>query len=264
MKLRVLPLIGVLSISLMIVGCQNKPNTTEQQAAPAATQPESTPANAQSTPAQQATNSTAAPAKVPVTATNTTPAQVATAKPVQPAPPPPPPPPPPPVVIKAGTVLTIRLGQEITTKQTQTGAPFDGTMANPITVNGKTVVPGGSQVQGAVTHAKKAGKFKGAAELSLALTSITINGHVYNIRTELVSQQSTGKGKRSAVMIGGGAAGGAAIGGLAGGGKGAAIGALVGVGAGAIGAGASGNRDITLPVESVLSFKLDAPLTLKP
>jgi hypothetical protein len=66
-------------------------------------------------------------------------------------------------------------------------------------------------------------------------------------------------------MVGGGAGAGALIGGIAGGGKGAAIGALVGGGAGTAGAGMTGNNnDITLPVESAVSFKLTAPVTLKP
>ena len=80
---------------------------------------------------------------------------------------------------------------------------------------------------------------------------------------EAFSQTSTGKGKRTAGAVVGGTGVGAAIGGLAGGGKGAAIGALVGAGAGTAGA-MTGNRDITLPAESALSFKLVQPLTLKP
>ena len=64
-------------------------------------------------------------------------------------------------------------------------------------------------------------------------------------------------------MVGGGAGGGALIGGLAGGGKGAAIGALVGAGAGTVGAALTGKRDITLPAESALSFQMTGPLTLK-
>ena len=64
-------------------------------------------------------------------------------------------------------------------------------------------------------------------------------------------------------MVGGGAAGGAAIGALAGGGKGAAIGALIGAAAGTGGAGLTGNRDITLAAETALSFKLLQPLEVK-
>ena len=74
---------------------------------------------------------------------------------------------------------------------------------------------------------------------------------------------SKGKGKRTAAMVGGGAAGGAAIGGLAGGGKGAAIGALIGAAAGTGGAGLTGNRDITLGAETPLDFKLLQPVKIR-
>ena len=53
------------------------------------------------------------------------------------------------------------------------------------------------------------------------------------------------------------------IGGLAGGGKGAGIGALAGGGAGTGGAAFTGNKDIVLPAESALSFKLEQPLEVK-
>jgi hypothetical protein len=175
----------------------------------------------------------------------------------------PPPPPPKPVVVPAGTVLTIRTGQELNSKTSQVGTAFTGSVSTPITLEGKMVVPAGSTITGTVKNAKKAGRFKGAAVLTLALDSITIRGHQYNIETESFEQTSTGKGKRTAGMVVGGTGAGAAIGGLAGGGKGAAIGTLVGAGAGTIGA-ATGNRDITLPVESALSFRLVQPLTLKP
>jgi hypothetical protein len=56
---------------------------------------------------------------------------------------------------------------------------------------------------------------------------------------------------------------GALIGGLAGGGKGAAIGALAGAGAGTAGTAYTGNKDIVLPAESAVSFKLEQPLEIK-
>jgi len=174
-----------------------------------------------------------------------------------------PPPPPPPIVVPAGTMLTIRTGQALGSKTSPVGTAFTGSVATPITIDAKMVIPAGSPITGTVTHAKKAGRFKGGAELALAIDSVTINGHQYNIETELFSQASTGKGKRTAGMVAGGAGAGAAIGGLAGGGKGAAIGALVGVTAGTIGA-TTGNRDINLPAESAVSFRLVQPLTVKP
>jgi hypothetical protein len=181
----------------------------------------------------------------------------------EPAPIPPPPPPPRPVVVPAGTVLTIRTTQALSTKTVMVGTAFTGSIMTQITLDGKMVIPAGSEVAGTVTDAKKAGKFKGGAVLALSLHSLTVKGHTYNIVTELFGQESKGKGKRTAVMVGGGAGAGAAIGGIAGGGKGAAIGALAGAAAGTVGA-MTGNRDIELPAESALSFALDQPLTLKP
>lgn len=188
-----------------------------------------------------------------------------TQKAVHVAPPPPPPPPPPkPTVIPEGTVLTIRTDQPLGSKTSQVGSTFSGSLATPITLDGKMVIPQGSQVTGIVKNAKKAGRMKGAAVLSVALHSVTVHGHPYNIETEEVSQQSTGKGKRTAGVIAGGTGLGAVVGGLAGGGKGAAIGALAGAGAGTVGAATTGKRDIELPAESALMFKLTKSLTLKP
>lgn len=167
-------------------------------------------------------------------------------------------------MVPAGTTLTIRTGQTLGSKITQTGAVFHGSTMSPVRIGGEVVIPAGSEVVGIVKEAKKAGRIKGAAVLSLALESVTVNGHTYNIETGSVSQTSTGKGKRSAAVIGGGTGLGAIIGGIAGGGKGAAIGALAGAGAGTVGAATTGNRDIELPAESALSFKLAQPLTLKP
>lgn len=182
---------------------------------------------------------------------------------VAPPPPPPPPPPPKPVIVPAGTILTVRINQAISTKAVQAGSAFTGTVTTPITLEGKTIIPQGCDVTGVVTDAKKAGKFKGGASLNLVLDSVAVRGHKYNIVTELFAKETQGKGKRTTGMVAGGAGVGGAIGGLAGGGKGAAIGALAGAAAGTIGS-LTGNRDIELPAESVLTFKLDQPLTLKP
>jgi hypothetical protein len=196
------------------------------------------------------------------------PAASASQTPTTSLPPPPPPVPPPapkPVVVPSGTLLTIRTDQALGSKESQVGHSFSGSLATPITIDGKMVIPSGSSVTGIVRRAKKAGRFKGGAELHLALDSVTVSGHKYNIETEDFSQASTGKGKRTAGLIGGGTGLGAAIGGLAGGGAGAAIGALSGAAAGTVGAGATGNkRDINFPAESALSFKLTKPLKLKP
>jgi hypothetical protein len=174
------------------------------------------------------------------------------------------PPAPKPIVLPAGTVITVRINEALGSKTSQEGQKFTGSVSSPISKGETVVVPSGADASGVVTQAHAAGRFKGAATLGVSLNSITIGGRSHEIQTEVVAQQSTGKGKRTAGMVGGGAGAGALIGGLAGGGKGAAIGALVGAGAGTAGAAFTGNRDISLPAESMLSFKLLEPLTIQP
>jgi len=173
-----------------------------------------------------------------------------------------PPPPPPPVVIPSGTAVTIRLSQAIDAKTSKTGDRFIATVAKPVTLKGKTVIPQTSPARGQVVEAASAGKIKGEGKLSVRLTEISIQGVVYPVSTIVLSNEVKGKGKRSAAMIGGGAGAGALIGGLAGGGKGAAIGALAGGAAGTAGATMTGNKQVGFPAESVLTFEITKPITL--
>lgn len=171
-------------------------------------------------------------------------------------------PPPKPVVVPAGTVISVVLDQSVGSKISTPGQEFSATVNHPVEVDGEVVIPKGARATGIVKEAKPAGRFKGGAQLQLALTSVEIKGASHRIHTTSPTQVSTGKGKRTATMIGGGAGVGALIGGLAGGGKGAAIGAAAGAGAGTAGAGLTGNREITLPAETPLTFKLIEPLEI--
>jgi hypothetical protein len=168
-----------------------------------------------------------------------------------------------PLVIPADTVIAVVLDQTISSKTAHSGAKFSATIEEPVESEGKVAIPKGARADGVVTDAKAAGRFKGGATLALELTSITVAGRDYEVRTSSAASSSKGKGKRTAAMVGGGAAGGAAIGAAAGGGKGAAIGALIGAAAGTGGAGLTGNRDITFSAETRLDFKLLEPVKIR-
>jgi len=197
--------------------------------------------------------------------TTTEPEAAVPAPPVASVPPPPvEKPKPKPLVVPAGTVLTVRTGQPLSSKSSQTGQAFLATLAQPVSVNGRSALTTGSTVSGTVVTAKAKGKVKGEGQLDLSLTSISVGGHTYQIQTGVLSSTVKGKGKRTAGTTGGGAAGGALIGGIAGGGAGAAIGAGVGAAAGFIGGTLTGNKQIEVPAESALSFTLTHPLTLPP
>jgi hypothetical protein len=168
-----------------------------------------------------------------------------------------------PIVIPAGKVLTVRLSQALSSKGSQSGESFMATLAEPVSVNGQPVIEKGATVRGTVVDAKAMGHFKGGAILQLKLDSVTFNGQEHPVHTSVWSQELKGKGKRSAVAIGGGAGVGAALGGIFGGGKGAAIGALAGGGAGTAGAAMTGNKEIELPAESALRFTLKQALEVQ-
>ncbi len=169
----------------------------------------------------------------------------------------------PPVVVPADTVITVVLDEAVGSKISTPGQTFAATVSQPIEVDGKTAIPKGARATGLVKDAKPAGRFKGGAALELTLTSIEVNGTDHEVHTTSPTETSKGKGKRTAAMVGGGAGGGALIGGLAGGGKGAIIGGLIGAAAGTGGAGLTGNRDIKLPAETPLTFKLVDPLEIR-
>lgn len=228
---------ALLALTLSIAGCKSN-NTSANQAnssQPAASQP--------ATPASMSPSDSggqpAAPADQQQAAV--------------------PPAPPPPVVVELppGTNIRVRLDSDLGSKISQPGDSFSATVADDVIKGGDVIIAKGARAEGTVVDAKPLGKFKGGAALVIKLDRVHSKWGSYPVETSSISQAEQGKGKRSTAIIGGGAGFGALIGGLAGGGKGAAIGALAGGGAGTAGSAFTGNKQIVLPAETLLTFKLD-------
>jgi hypothetical protein len=233
-----------LSGLLLLGGCNKGPAPAAPAAEPAPTAQAAAPAPAAPTPDAQP--APPAPAAAPPPA-----APVAAAAPA-------PPPPPKRYTVPAGTPLVVRLEQTVSAKNSNVGDSFSGVLAQSVVVGGVTVIRSGAPVTGVVTAAKGRGRFKGSGDLAIAIKRVGD----YAVSTTAYEATAKGKGKRTAGFVGGGAGGGALIGGLAGGGKGALIGGLLGAGAGTAGAAFTGNKDITVPAESVVTFKLAEPVTV--
>ena len=166
------------------------------------------------------------------------------------------------ITVPAGTSIHIRLSTELNTGSTAPGSRFDGTLAEPLVVNGVIVAPRGSLIGGRVTNVVSSGRLKRPAEISLMLTSITPEGgQQTSVSTQTWSVSGKSHKRRDIEMAGGGAGVGALIGAVAGGGKGAAIGGLVGAAGGAGAAYATGKKEIDLPAETQMTFRLTAPAT---
>jgi hypothetical protein len=120
--------------------------------------------------------------------------------------------------------------------------------------------PGGHTGNGRVVDAKDSGRLHVPARVSVALSSLEVSGKSYDIDTNTIGETGKNHNKRNIGFIGGRAAGGALIGGLAGGGKGALIGSLIGAGAGTAGAAATGKKAISMPAATHLRFHLLRPI----
>ena len=160
------------------------------------------------------------------------------------------------LTVPAGTELAIRINERINVKTSRAGDHFSGEVVEPVESDGAVVIPKGTPVGGRIDESHRRGHFKGRSVLELRLTSMTLNGSEYQLDTHDNVRTKKGKGKRSSAFIGGMTGAGMLIGGLATGGVGLAIGGAAGAGAGTALAGGIGNRDINIPAESIMHFRL--------
>jgi hypothetical protein len=168
-----------------------------------------------------------------------------------------------PVVLKAGTTVNVRLTQAIDVDVAQAGMSFKARVDDPVTVDGRIVIP---REAGAALQAVKvaqSGEFKGSDQISLKLNTLSFGGRVYQVASEYATVQGKGEGKRTARKVAGGAGLGAMFGGIAGGGEGALIGAAIGGIAGTAVA-ATGKEHLNLPAETRLQFTLASSLRVEP
>jgi hypothetical protein len=223
-------------------------NSTAQPAAPVAPaqQAQSAPAPQSSQSDQNSQNSQDGGAAPADSAQNQPPQQN----------PPPQQPESPQLTIPRGTRVDIRLIDAVGSRRSVTGQRFTATLDAPIVVGKTVVAPRGANVTGRVVYAKRSGRLKGPAELTLTLTSVEVSGQRYAVVTNPRSWGGKSHKRHDAGWIGGGAGGGALVGAAAGGGVGAAIGAGVGAGGGTVTAFITGRKDINLPSETRLRFVL--------
>ncbi|MFP5237482.1 MAG: hypothetical protein ACLGSD_16415 [Acidobacteriota bacterium] len=172
---------------------------------------------------------------------------------------------PPQVSIPKGTRLAIRVDQTISVKTSRPGDEFTGEIVEPIYAPDNSIlVPKGTRVRGRVDAAHRRGRFKGASYLDLRLTAMRLNGTEYPLETREFAESKRGKGRRTAGLIGGGAGLGMLVGGLASGGAGLLWGGLAGGGAGTAAAAFTGNRDLYIPAEAIVHFRLADDLVVQP
>lgn len=169
-----------------------------------------------------------------------------------------------PVTVPQGTVVQLRTNDSLDSKRAQTGAPIDFTVIRDVTVNGYLAIPRGATVHGVVAESKTSGQFAGKPELALQLTSLDLGGKNYPLDSDLFRVKGPSKTAHTAGNVIGGALLGALIGGAAGGGGGAAIGAVAGGTVGTAASGVTPRTNAWIPAEALVTFHLNAPITVDP
>jgi len=166
------------------------------------------------------------------------------------------------VVIPAGTQLAVRTNERIDSHDVVQGQTFAAQLDEDVRdENGSLAIPRGSDVTLVTRRVENSG------DITLDIDSITVEGRRYRVSTvdqELQNNRDgVGANKRTGQFVGGGAVLGAIVGAIAGGGKGAAIGAVVGGGAGAATQIVTQGKEVHVPPETVLRFRLDQRLKLR-
>ncbi len=167
------------------------------------------------------------------------------------------------LTVPAGTYLTVRVNQLLSSDRNQTGDAFSASLVQPLVVNGVVVAQPGQIIAGRVAEAQKAGHIEGVARLGIELTDITlVDGQQIPVHTALVSRKGPTSVGQDAGTIAAGTGLGAAIGAAADLGRGAAIGAGAGAAAGIIGVLVTRGHPSIISPEQVLTFQLEAPITI--
>lgn len=169
-----------------------------------------------------------------------------------------------PLTVQHGTLFTVRTSEPLDSHKLRGGETFQAVLAQDIYEGQYLAIPRGAVLQGQIVGVKKPGALAGDAGFALKITSLNLGGQSYPVATDTFATDTHGKGGYTTANTVGGAAIGALIGAVAGRGPGAAIGAVAG-GVAGLGASAAtpGPRSV-MPPETLLTFHLQAPLTVNP
>ena len=161
--------------------------------------------------------------------------------------------------IPRGTVITVRMIDSIDTDVTGAGERFRASIDDPVTHQGRIVIPRGADATVQVTRVEQAGRITGSDEIAMKLFDVTVNGRQYALATNYAEVKGKRQGRQTAKTTAITTGVGAALGGIFGGGKGAAIGAGAGAATGVAVAAARG-KTLRIPSETRLDFVLRSPL----
>jgi hypothetical protein len=159
-----------------------------------------------------------------------------------------------------GTDIQVRLQQSLSSKTARPEQRFDATVVRPVRLSDRIVIPAGALVRGVVRSVQPAQRPAHGGRLELAFDRVQLDGRTWvDMQTRIVSIKENLDRSETARNAGIGAALGGLLGSVIGGTKGAILGVLVGGAGGAI---ASEGEEVELPEGTVLTLRLEQPLSV--
>ena len=167
------------------------------------------------------------------------------------------------VTIPQGTTLRLDLATSLATDTSKVEDPVRATLRQAVVIDGATVIPAGTELQGSVTGVERSGRVKGRAKISYRFTKLSLDGESYSVKTAAIGHEAEATKKQDAAKIGIGAGAGAVLGGILGGGDGAAKGAAIGGAAGTGTVLATRGKEVKLAPGANVATTLTAPLVVR-
>ncbi|HET7210009.1 MAG TPA: hypothetical protein VFI95_25780 [Terriglobales bacterium] len=180
------------------------------------------------------------------------------------------------MALPAGTAVKMKLENTLATFASRSGDAFSGRVTEPVTMDGKTVIPIGATVQGRVTKVREPRRIAGKPTIAMFPEAVVLpNGERYVLNATLVDTslragtdvneegqfKGAGHDGKDLTEIGMGTGGGMLIGGLAAGGKGVLVGGAIGATA-TVAHWLGKHRSAMIPAGTELVMELSRPMTL--
>jgi len=164
------------------------------------------------------------------------------------------------LIVPAGTSLTAVLQTRLSTDVNGAGDPFVATTVEPIVVDGRTLVPAGSRIDGVLRDVQASGRIKNRARMTLVFQEIAdAAGKTHPMSAMPLTIQAASETHNDVLKIAGGTAAGAVIGAITGKKNGAVVGAAAGAGAGTVLVLATKGDDVELSQGLKLFVQMTGP-----
>jgi hypothetical protein len=167
------------------------------------------------------------------------------------------------LTVAENAVIGIRLETPVSSERSRVEDHVRARVTRDVLVDGRTAIPTGATLEGAVALVQIGGAFKERARVGIRFTTMVLADSTrVPIRTETIFRDGDAPGGEATAKIGASAVVGAILGAVVGGKKGAAIGGTAGAAGGTAVVVADGPNAADIAAGTPLTVRLTAPVSV--